>query len=120
MKKISFKNKEEFKQFVINEATKIIKRDKQGIKKVVKESVKKKEENVSPQNVAELANKMKELNKNLRFSNPVISEVSSRKIQRDEDMAKYNRQKNVAFKNESEKDKWNRMMGYEIPSDDKR
>jgi hypothetical protein len=125
MKKISFKNKEEFKSFVISEAKKYIHEgEKVEDKKIVKESVDTKErKTITPENVAELASKMKELNKNLKFTNPVISEAMSsdkKKIERDEDMSAYNKGKQIGYQNESEQDKWQRMLGYEVPSDEKR
>ena len=122
MEKISFKNREEFKAFVISEAKKVINNSgKVEGKKIVKESVGEKREKITPANAAELASRMKELNKNLKFQAPVISEhVSSGKIERDEDMSNYNKGKQIGYANEAETAKWQRMMGYEVPSDDKR
>lgn len=49
-----------------------------------------------------------------------IVEAKSKKPNRDLDVIEHNKKKNIIHVNEGEKDKWSRMMNYQIPSDENR
>lgn len=50
----------------------------------------------------------------------IAEEVSVSKPNRSLDVIEHNKKKNIIHVNEGEKDKWNRMLNYKIPSDDQR
>lgn len=113
-------NEEQFRQLVIEEAKKYISTDASedkvpACRKITFESVE------------SLIGKISEKNKTISSIklDEVIFESSDKsskidKITRDTDMGAYNNKKNVIHVNEGEKDKWQRMLKYEIPSDEKR
>lgn len=125
-------NTEEFKKFIVKEASAYIKSLKEDGVKTINESVEKPAikviDSVSPDDIKSLAKQISELNKNVDFRNPVINEsvkitenkVESVKLTRDADMDKYNNNKNTQHMNESEGEKWKRMLNYNIPSDEER
>jgi hypothetical protein len=101
--------------------------------------IRKKESSVSaqaPQQVAErritfdkvetLINEMENMNKSISSlsldldSKKVVEEGVSAKPNRDLDVVEHNKKKNITHVNEGEKDKWNRMLNYQVPSDDER
>lgn len=134
-------NREEFKKFVIEEAKKYIFTPENEAPAVAKESVdaksepvSKKELDVTPDEVKNLAEEIGKINKNVDFRNPftfdeseIVSESvkaskpesikPSEKIQRYDDMHEYNKKKDSKHINESEKDKWQRILNYKIPGD---
>ena len=135
-------NKEEFKKFVIEEAKKHIFAPEKDVPAFIKENVKieatsveKKKLSITPDEVKSLAEEMKQLNKSIDFRNPLFSDESelisesenkkeslkpSEKIKRYDDMKDYNKGKGVHHLDESEKDKWQRILGYNVPGDTER
>jgi hypothetical protein len=137
-------NREEFKKFVLEEAKKYISSTEEGVKPTqIKEGVEvksspKKELDITPDEVKSLAEEISKINKSIDFRNPVIADVElvsesedkskskntyvkpSEKIKRYDDMIDYNNKKDLNHINESEKDKWNRMLNYRIPGDEDR
>ena len=90
--------------------------------------------NITPDQIKKLAEEMKQINKSIDLKNPLISELgkgvlsavlnenSSRKDaqikERQLDVDGINKSKNVIHINESEKDKWKRMMNYNVFDDE--
>lgn len=93
-------------------------------------------ENITPEQIKKLAEEIKKINKKIDLRNPLISETKDSVVsnilsetkkdenyhlrERELNVDEINRKKNVNHVNESEKDKWKRMMGYNIPNDDSR
>jgi hypothetical protein len=89
---------------------------------------------ITPDQIRKLAEEVKKINKKIDLRNPLISEsqksiVSNilessepEKIIRDRhlDLDVLNKSKHVNHVNESEKDKWKRMMKYDVPNDETR
>lgn len=119
-------NEEQFRKLVIREAKKILAEEKEA-KEIKKESPESKRK-ITFENVENLIKKMDGLSKSIssiKFDEESVKEVVSEKIEnkqmkRDIDMDEYNKSKNIIHVNEKEKDKWNRMMNYKIPSDNER
>jgi hypothetical protein len=90
--------------------------------------------NITPDQIKKLAEEMKKINKKIDLKNPLISELgqgvlstilneeSSTKDslikERQLDVDGINKKKNVIHVNESEKDKWKRMMSYNVFDDE--
>ena len=111
-------NEEQFKRLVIEEAKKYMSED-------TEKSINSKKR-ITIENVESLINKIESKNKSIssiKLDN-VFSESKGleldKKISRDIDMDNYNSKKNIIHINEEEKGKWQRMLNYEIPSDEKR
>lgn len=126
---------EEFRKYVITEAKKYLYPidNKKSIKDVqpVNENNKITKSSITPSEIKKLAEEIKKINKKIDFRNPLILESDSNLIQtilessipkteRRLDVDAINKSKNINFKNEVEKDKWNRMLKYDIPSDENR
>jgi len=113
-------NEEQFRKLVIKEAKKVI--SEEEITPIVEER-------------KITFDKVESLIKEMEVSNKSISSISlsedlytgekegikeGLKPERDLDVLEHNRKKNVNHVNEGEKDKWNRMLNYEVPTDDER
>lgn len=119
-------NKEEFKKYVIEEAKKHLFSTEQRAEKAkpISESAHKTYvEQISSSDIKKLAEEIKKINKNIDLRNPMISEseegivdsiMNEAKILRERglDVDSINKQKNIGYQSESEKDKWSRMMEY--------
>jgi hypothetical protein len=89
---------------------------------------------ITPDQIRKLAEEMKKINKNIDLKNPLISELGSsivssvlsessnenetRLKERQLDVDGINKSKNIIHVNESEKDKWKRMMDYNVFDDE--
>lgn len=87
---------------------------------------------ITPDQIRKLAEEVKKINKKIDLRNPLISESQtsivsnilenseSEKTIRDRhlDLDTLNKNKNINHVNESEKDKWKRMLKYNIPNDE--
>lgn len=126
---------EEFEKYVIAEAKKYIypvEDAKLPIAKTpVQESVKPSKPAITPSEIKRLAEEIKLINKKIDFRNPLISESETPLVEailnknesireRTLDVDAINKAKNLKFQNESEKDKWNRMLNYDVPNDEER
>lgn len=119
-------NKEEFKKYVISEAKKhLFSTDKptEVVKPITESIEQKSKEQISSSDIKKLAEEIKKINKNIDLRNPMISESNEGIIdtilneaknlrERELDVDSINQQKNLGHQNESEKDKWSRMLGY--------
>lgn len=89
--------------------------------------------NITPDQIKKLAEEMKQINKKIDLKNPLISELgkgvlstvlsenSSKEIslkERQLNVDEINKNKNIIHVNENEKDKWKRMMNYNIFDDE--
>lgn len=89
---------------------------------------------ITPEQIRKLAEEVKKINKKIDLRNPLISEgqtsivsnilenTESEKTIRERhlDLDSLNKSKNINHVNESEKDRWKRMMKYDIPNDETR
>jgi hypothetical protein len=89
---------------------------------------------ITPDQIKKLAEEMKKINKKIDLKNPLISELGqgvlstilnedssakdSQIKERQLDVDGINKKKNVIHVNESEKDKWKRMMSYNVFDDE--
>ena len=131
--------KEEFRKYVIAEAQKQLFSQTEktaantASKKVVSENVKAKKEeapSIDPLDIQRLAEEIKKINKKIDLRNPLISESGESlvesilndkpKISDREHVDGINKKKHINFQNEGEKDKWNRMLNYNVPDDEER
>ena len=119
-------NEEQFRKLVIEEAKKFISKEASTpVNEVIQEPKRK----ISFDKVESLINEIESMNKSISSlsinldtnlnSEEVIKE-SVKKPNRDLDVHNHNKKKNVLHVNEGEKDKWNRMLNYNVPSDDQR
>jgi hypothetical protein len=91
--------------------------------------------NITASQIKKLVVEMKKINKKIDLRNPMISEdkesivssiLDNSEVQktgireRQLDVDDINIKKNINHVNESEKDKWKRMMGYNVPDDESR
>jgi hypothetical protein len=120
-------NEEQFRKLVISEAKKILSEE---------ESSPAPEKNIAPTSkkrltfdkVESLIREMEQMPKSIKsislndevLSKSTIVEDKSKKPNRDLDVNEHNKKKNIIHVNEGEKDKWSRMMKYQIPSDENR
>ena len=89
--------------------------------------------NITPDQIKKLAEEMKQINKTIDLKNPLISELgkgilstvlsenSSKETglkERHLNVDGINKSKNIIHINENEKDKWKRMMNYNIFDDE--
>lgn len=119
-------NKDEFKKYVISEAKKYLFSTEQKASEVkpVSESVEDvSKTELSSSDIKKLAEEIKKINKKIDLRNPMISESEEGIVdsilneaknlrERGLDVDSINKQKNVGYQNESEKDKWSRMLGH--------
>ena len=86
---------------------------------------------LNPSEIKNLAEEIKKINKKIDLRNPLISESNESLIEtilnenktireRHVDVDDINKKKHTSFKNEGEKDKWNRMLNYNVPDDENR
>lgn len=134
-------NTDEFKKYVIAEATKYLFSKESEVPaetlKTIKENVKIEVTQVvtnpivSPSEIKKLAEEMKKINKSIDLRNPLISEsdeslVESIMNQNNPskgtplNLGNINKKKHIGFQNEDEKSKWNRMLNYDVPNDEER
>lgn len=89
---------------------------------------------ITPDQIKKLAEEMKKINKQIDLKNPLISELGAsiassalnesesekeaRLKERQLDVDNINKKKNIIHVNESEKDKWKRMMDYNVFDDE--
>lgn len=89
---------------------------------------------ITPDQIRKLAEEMKQINKNIDLKNPLISKLSTNITssvlnensnttekpikERQLDVDSINKSKNIIHVNESEKDKWKRMMNYNVFDDE--
>lgn len=135
-------NKEDFKKYVIAEAKKHLFSTENEVPantlKAIKENVNisitpiDKSNVINPLDIKRLAEEIKKINKKIDLRNPLISESDESLVEsimnenkltpreRQLDVDSINKSKHIPFKNEGEKDKWNRMLNYDIPEDEER
>lgn len=119
-------NEEQFRKLVIEEAKKFISEEGMSTTKIEVEGISKRK--ISFDKVESLINEMENMNKSISsLSIEVDSSADSVNIidenvkpNRDLDVIEHNKNKNILHVNEGEKDKWNRMIKYNVPSDDQR
>lgn len=118
-------NEEQFRKLVINEAKRMMAEEKgspekkesaPNNKKVTAEDVEALISEIQSMNKS-ISSLHKELETNESDDSKVINEEVDEKIMRDTNMDEYNQKKNVFHPSENEKDKWNRMLNYNIPKD---
>ena len=123
-------NEKQFRKLVIEEAKKYISEEEVSAENVKSESKRK----VTFDKVESLINEMEGMNKSISslsmdidkselIGSPKSEDTSSTwtpNKNRDLDVNEHNSKKNVNRMNEEEKGKWNRMMNYNIPSDEER
>jgi hypothetical protein len=89
---------------------------------------------ITPDQIKKLAEEMKQINKSIDLKNPLISKLSTSITssvlsessnvtekpikERQLDVDGINKGKNIIHVNESEKDKWKRMMNYNVFDDE--
>ena len=127
--------KEEFRKYVIAEATKYLFSNENEVSakspKTIKENVENNSFPVTASDIKNLAEEMKKINKKIDLRNPLISENNDslvesiikdnkKSAERQLDVDGLNKKKHIAFQNEGEKDKWNRMLKYNVPIDEER
>lgn len=132
-------NKEDFKKYVIAEAKKHLFSTENELPakplNIIKENatiVDNRENKLNPLEIKNLAEEIKKINKKIDLRSPLISESNESFVEnilkenkstlreRDVDVDEINKKKHIGFQNEGEKDKWDRMMGYNVPTDDDR
>lgn len=118
-------NEEQFRKLVIKEAKKYLSEEEQAPSTVDNNPEPKRR--VTFDKVESLIKEMEERNKSITSislaiepSDEVIEESKEDKPKRDLDVIEHNRMKNVKHVNEAEKDRWKRMLKYDIPSDEER
>lgn len=131
--------KEEFKKYVLAEAQKYLFSTENEIPadslRVIKENVtisteevEFKPASINPSEVKKLAEEMKKINKVIDLRNPLIvsnetiSENIEKKVEdkRTLNVDSINKNKHIGFQNEGEKSKWERMLNYNVPTDEER
>jgi len=113
-------NEKQFRKLVINEANKVISEEEK------KAPITKRK--ITFDKVESLIKEMKKSNKSIAsITTDSISDESEEivkeekyKPNRDLNVIEHNKKKNIIHVNENEKDKWNRMLNYEVPSDEER
>ncbi len=119
-------NEEQFRKLVISEAKKFLSEESSTPEKKSEPEYKRR---VTFDKVESLIKEIEQMPKSIMsisFDDDVedaslnISEDVSFGPNRDLDVIEHNKKKNILHVNEGEKDKWNRMLNYKIPSDDQR
>jgi len=122
-------NKEEFKKYVLAEARKHIfsmdSKPNESNDALINESENtavSSSEEINPSDIKRLAEEIKKINKTIDLRNPLLFDSGESLVEsimknnttvlrdRELDVDAINKEKNVNFKNESEKDKWGRMI----------
>ena len=120
-------NKEQFTKLVINEAKKYLSEETDDKKEVKIKSDRK----ISFSEVESLINEMEKMptsissiikndRENIEEVNNIENESWTPNEKRDFDVLEHNKKKNIIHVNENEKDKWKRMLDYNIPKDEER
>jgi hypothetical protein len=125
-------NESQFRKLVISEAKKIMISEGED-KASAENSEFKSKRKVTFEGIESLIDKMQGMNKSIasiieeesvNSSGELIegqqTETWVPKQERDLNPIEHNKKKNIMHVNEGEKDKWNRMLNYKIPSDDER
>lgn len=117
-------NEEQFRKLVIKEAGKILSENAEDT------STAKDKRTITFDKVESLINEMNDMNKSITSINADIKEEVIEEAKEVEDtkkgpnrgldVNKHNKNKNIIHVNEGEKDKWSRMLNYEVPSDNER
>ena len=114
-------NEEQFRKLVIKEAGKILSENAEDT------STAKNKRTITFDKVESLINEMNNMNKSITSINTEIKKEVIEGVMeikkgpnRDLDVNKHNKNKNIIHVNEGEKDKWSRMLKYEVPSDNER
>jgi len=128
MNQREFKSPEEFRKYVISEATKylfssISEAPVDAINESIETSL-----SITPSEIDRLAEEIKKINKSIDLRNPLISEseesfvetiLSKTTRERNVDVNGINKEKHLGLQNEGEKDKWGRLLNYStLKSDD--
>lgn len=116
-------NEEQFRKLVIKEAKRIFSEEETNTPAI--ESKK-----IHFDDIKKLINEMEDMNKSITSLNPTLTEEvieesidevqEETKPERDLNVNEHNRKKNVKHVNEDEKDRWNRMLNYNVPKDEER
>ena len=120
-------NEEQFRKLVISEAKKFLAEEEKSTtpeKNIAPESKRK----ITFDKVESLIKEMEQMPKSITsisFDDEVADNSTditegAKKPDRDLNVIEHNKKKNVLHVNEREKDKWNRMLSYKIPSDEER
>lgn len=120
-------NKEQFTKLVINEAKKYLSEETDDKKEVKIKSDRK----ISFSEVESLINEMEKMptsissiikndRENIEEVNNIENKSWTPNEKRDFDILEHNKKKNIIHVNENEKDKWKRMLDYNIPKDEER
>ncbi len=87
---------------------------------------------ITPSQIKKLVEEIKKINKVIDLRNPLISESDESLVEslinegkndireRELDVDGINKKKHITFQNEGEKNKWERMLNYNIPNDEER
>ena len=133
-------NQEEFQKYVIAEAKKHLFSTENKVStdslNIIKENVEtepiKVIKKLNPSQIKNLAEEIKKINKKIDLRNPLISESDESLVEtilnvnkaiykeREVDVDELNNKKHITFQNEGEKDRWNRMLKYNVPDDEER
>jgi hypothetical protein len=131
-------NKEDFKKYVIAEAKKHLFSTESEVPAKPLNSIKENatiasnSTKLNPNEIKNLAEEIKKINKKIDLRNPLMSESGESFVEniinenkhvlreREVDVDDINKKKHIGFQNEGEKDTWNRMMGYNVPTDEDR
>lgn len=117
-------NEEQFRKLVIREASKFLSEGKSAITKTQEPKANRR---VTFNKVESLISEIEGINKSISSisfddvsESEILSEEQKVDSKRNLDVIEHNSKKNVNHSSEKEKDKWNRMLKYNIPSDENR
>ena len=129
-------NQEEFRAYVIAEAKKYLTQETPKVSKekpkVIESVVVPVKPSIAVSDITRLVDEMKKINKSIDLRNPLIFEGEGSMVEsimqegkdalreRELDVDGINKQKHISFQNEAEKEKWNRMLKYDVPNDENR
>ena len=129
-------NQEEFRAYVIAEAKKYLTQETPKVSKekpkVIESVVVPVKPSIAVSDITRLVDEMKKINKSIDLRNPLIFEGEGSMVEsimqegkdalreRELDVDGINKQKQISFQNEAEKEKWNRMLKYDVPNDENR
>ena len=108
-------NNKEFKKFIIETASKIIKADSKKEVSIIKEQVENKDIAITAEHIKILAEDMKKINKKIDLRNPLINPEFFEKVQ--QDLIKENVEKKSLIK-ENQNKRWQNL--YNVPLDENR
>lgn len=129
-------SQEEFRAYVIAEAKKYLTQETPKVSKekpkVIESVVVPVKPSIAVSDITRLVDEMKKINKSIDLRNPLIFEGEGSMVEsiiqegkdalreRELDVDGINKQKHISFQNEAEKEKWNRMLKYDVPNDENR